>query len=55
MMDIESYKKNHNEKINLLKDDNKLENLIPIYPKDINNLDEIFGIKEVESKGLNDL
>ena len=55
MMDIESYKKNHDEKINLLKDDNKLENLIPIYPKDINNLDEIFGIKEVETKGLNDL
>lgn len=43
MMDKENYRKRHDDKISLMTRDNKLDNFIAIYPKDLSKLDEIFS------------
>lgn len=43
MMSDKKYELRHNEKIKLIKEDNKLDNFIALYPKDLKHLNEIFS------------
>jgi len=43
MMGFKEYDKRHDEKISLITRDNKLNNFIAIYPKDLNKLKDIFS------------
>lgn len=42
LMDFKTYNERHDFKLQLIKDDGLSDNFIAIYPKDINNLDDVF-------------